>query len=221
MHVFARTTFRPHILTKTPPVPLLSSLPLRWPPTLTTKLPRALFPRPVPLHPPRHSRSIHIVTPPRLPSKTPRQHQYQHFQSRTSSFYSLWKNSPHFRLLIFATSAGLLTVYVYNIEEVPVSGRRRFNIISPALEVRLGKSIYQSTMEEFGPRILPKNHPTSMMVWGVMQRLIKVSGKYLLDSFPFLFLSFNIFLSLEGADELRVNFGRDGGSELGSLCYCR
>lgn len=84
---------------------------------------------------------------------------------------------------------------MYNIEEVPVSGRKRFNIISPALEVRLGKSIYQSTMEEFGPRILPKNHPTSRMVWEVMQRLIKVSGKYLLDSFPFLFLSFGFFLT--------------------------
>ena len=181
MHAFLKTTFRPHNLTKTPPVPSLSSLPLRWPLASALKNPRALFPWS--LHcPPRQSRPIHIVIPPpppppRLPSRFPGKHRYQRFQSRASSLRDLWQNSPQFRLLIFVTSAGLLTGYVYNIEEVPISGRKRFNIISPALEARLGKSIYQSTMEEFGPRILPSNHPTSRMVWGVMQRLIKVSGK--------------------------------------------
>ena len=177
MHAFSRTTFRSRniqILTKTLPVPSLSSLPLRLPLASTLQNP---FLRPL-ICPSRQSRHIHIVIPPPPPPpRFPRQHRYQRFQSRTSSLRDLWHNSPQFRLLIFTTSAGLLTVYVYNIEEVPVSGRKRFNIISPALETQLGKSTYQVTLKEFGPRILPRNHPASRMVSRVMERLIKVSGK--------------------------------------------
>ena len=208
MHAFSRAIFHSRIIS---PISPPSSLLLRQPLASILHNHHALFPRPLPYFLPRQSRSIHISTPPPPPPRRfPRRNQYQRFQSRASSFRDLWQHSPQFRLLILVISAGLLTGFVYNIEEVPISRRKRFNIISPALEARLGKSAYQSIMEEVGSRILPENHPTTRMVKEVMQRLVKVSGKYspyrsyvrffFLSSFlPFLaflslFSSFNFFL---------------------------
>ena len=64
----------------------------------------------------------------------------------------------------------------YNIEEVPVSGRRRFNCISSAQEQSMAESEYQSIMREFGNRILSPQHPDSKMVNRVLGRLIPAAG---------------------------------------------
>ena len=105
--------------------------------------------------------------------------------------------------------------YISNIETVPVSGRRRFNVFSPAYEAQTAKALYASTMEEFRGRILPANHPYTRTVKRVMDRLIRVSGKFCTPPPP---------LYVSGVSE-RANWWcgvgggyRDGGFELGGLC---
>ena len=65
---------------------------------------------------------------------------------------------------------------MYNLEEVPVSHRRRFNIVGPAKEAEAGKMMYQQTMQQYGNAILPAYHPKSRMVQRVLNRLIPHSG---------------------------------------------
>ena len=65
---------------------------------------------------------------------------------------------------------------MYNLEEVPVSHRRRFNIVGPAKEAEAGKMMYQQTMQQYGNQILPAYHPKSRMVQRVLNRLIPHSG---------------------------------------------
>lgn len=66
--------------------------------------------------------------------------------------------------------------YYYNREQVPISGRPRFNCISPAEEEEMAKSEYQELMQAYGPYILPPDHPHSRMVNNVLQRLIPAAG---------------------------------------------
>jgi len=67
-------------------------------------------------------------------------------------------------------------VYVYNLEPVPVSGRRRFNIISAEYEAEQGKAMYAQVMQQFGSKILPSYSKEHRMVQKVLNRLIPHSG---------------------------------------------
>ncbi|KAF8423654.1 peptidase M48 [Tirmania nivea] len=78
--------------------------------------------------------------------------------------------------MVFLSASGLGVFYVSNIETVPVSGRKRFNVFSPKYEAQMAKALYESTMQQFRGRILPVNHPYSRTVRRVMGRLIRVSG---------------------------------------------
>ena len=68
------------------------------------------------------------------------------------------------------------TFYIYNLETVPISGRRRFNCISEKWELQLAKGSYDREIQIHGEDILPPNHPNSIMVNRVMQRLISANG---------------------------------------------
>lgn len=65
---------------------------------------------------------------------------------------------------------------MYNLEEVPISHRRRFNIVSPGKEAEAGQMMFQQTMQQYGNAILPAYHPKSRMVQRVLNRLIPHSG---------------------------------------------
>ena len=69
-----------------------------------------------------------------------------------------------------------MTFYIYNLETVPVSGRRRFNCISAKRETDMAQQLYGQVMQEFGSRVLPAWHPNSKLVNKVMNRLIPASG---------------------------------------------
>jgi len=101
--------------------------------------------------------------------------QYKRF-SRTQSIKYLWQSSPAFRYGIGATGAGAVGFIGYNIETVPVSGRRRFNWVSPAQEEEMGKQQYGQIIQEFQGKILSRWHPHTMMVHRVLNRLIPASG---------------------------------------------
>ncbi|KAK2045524.1 peptidase family M48 [Colletotrichum somersetense] len=67
----------------------------------------------------------------------------------------------------------------YNIQTVPVSGRRRFNYYSEASVNRLSDEQFKRVIYEIesqGGRFLPSWDPRSQMVARVMRRLIPVSG---------------------------------------------
>jgi len=66
--------------------------------------------------------------------------------------------------------------YVYNLETVPVSGRRRFNIISPKTEEELGEQQYQQVLAQYRGQLVSDWDPRLRMVRRVMDRLIPVSG---------------------------------------------
>ena len=85
----------------------------------------------------------------------------------------IWRN---YRAAIVVVCSGGAVVYVYNLEEVPLTKRRRFNVVSPETEKTLGDSQYQQILNEFKGRILPSNHPYTELVARVMERLLPHSG---------------------------------------------
>ena len=115
-------------------------------------------------------------TPVRLASQRgPRRPQYNRF-GNAQTIYSVWKTSPNFRYGVGAVGLSIGGIYYYNLEQVPISGRRRFNCISPAREEAMAKSQYQGIMQAYGREILPPSHPDSKMVNKVLQRLIPAAG---------------------------------------------
>lgn len=90
--------------------------------------------------------------------------------------YNLWRTSPNFRYGVGAVGAAGGGFYYYNREQVPISGRKRFNCISPAREEAMAEAQYDGVMQEYGRRILPPDHPHSRMVNKVLQRLIPAAG---------------------------------------------
>ncbi|KAK9366100.1 peptidase family M48-domain-containing protein [Lipomyces kononenkoae] len=66
--------------------------------------------------------------------------------------------------------------YVTHLEETPVSGRRRFMIVSPKLEERLGVYQNMQLLREYRYSILPDNHPAVIRVRAVMKRIIAAAG---------------------------------------------
>ena len=65
---------------------------------------------------------------------------------------------------------------VVNMETVPVSGRRRFNWVSPDKEEQLGLQQFHQVVQQFRGQILPAWHPNTKMVQRVLDRLIPASG---------------------------------------------
>ncbi|KAF3760724.1 hypothetical protein M406DRAFT_25840, partial [Cryphonectria parasitica EP155] len=87
--------------------------------------------------------------------------------------------SPRTHTVIVVSVALALGFYWYNLEVVPVSGRRRFNCYSEATVRELGAMQYKHVlyeMEQQGGRFLPDRDARVRMVQRVMARLIPVSG---------------------------------------------
>lgn len=77
---------------------------------------------------------------------------------------------------ILGAFAGIGGLYYYsNLETVPISGRVRFNDVSHKSEMDLSKMLYSSKLAEYRNIMLPPNHPQSIIVAKVAQRLIRVA----------------------------------------------
>ena len=119
----------------------------------------------------------------RLPSRPASQYpfnggrrpQYNRFD-RARQIRYLWQTSPLFRSSVLILSGGSGVFYVYNLETVPISGRRRFNCISEDWEKQQSQGAFRQVMREYRNQILPPNHPDSRLVERVMGRLIPASG---------------------------------------------
>jgi metalloendopeptidase OMA1, mitochondrial len=85
-----------------------------------------------------------------------------------------WASSPRFYQNVIVFAAFASGVWVYNLETVPVSGRKRFNIVKPEWEVQMGQWEYESIMNdpETKKNILPAYHPSVVRVKRVMSRLV-------------------------------------------------
>jgi predicted Zn-dependent protease len=83
-----------------------------------------------------------------------------------------WAAHPHF----YYHTGGLATAaggfYIWNLETVPISGRRCFNIVSPERELAMGKTEYDSLLEQYKNEILPNNNPDVRNVKRVLSRLV-------------------------------------------------
>ncbi|OAL28059.1 hypothetical protein AYO22_03086 [Fonsecaea multimorphosa] len=83
----------------------------------------------------------------------------------------IWRNYQR-PLTVVGVGGGVF--YVYNLEEVPVTHRRRFNLMSPAAEKELfgGSDMYKSVLQEFQGKVLPSDHPQTMQVAKVIEKLL-------------------------------------------------
>lgn len=61
---------------------------------------------------------------------------------------------------------------MYNLEEVPISGRRRFNIISPQLEAWIAAGTLNEIKEAYQGKFLPEWDPRVRQVKKVLYRLL-------------------------------------------------
>jgi len=98
--------------------------------------------------------------------------QYSNFGPIYRAQY-IWRN---YQPIILVAGAGGGTFYFLNLEEVPVTHRRRFNIISPATEKKIMSGGYEEILQEFQGKILPSNHPYTQMVARVVERLLPSAG---------------------------------------------
>ncbi|KAF2714659.1 hypothetical protein K504DRAFT_469098 [Pleomassaria siparia CBS 279.74] len=100
-----------------------------------------------------------------------KQEQYSRFQT-ASNLFMRWAARPTFYRDVGVITTGSAGFYVYHLETVPVSGRRRFNMISPAFEAYVGKMSVEEIKKEYQGRILPEEDVRVQQVKKVLDRLI-------------------------------------------------
>lgn len=83
---------------------------------------------------------------------------------------------PALRSFILLLTGGGILFYFTNLEDVPVSGRKRFNIYSHQDMEREGQMMYQQILRQYKGAILPEWDHRTQMVQRVMNRLIPASG---------------------------------------------
>ncbi|KAI6830152.1 hypothetical protein KC342_g8582 [Hortaea werneckii] len=100
---------------------------------------------------------------------------YQTFKS-SQGLFRRWAARPTFYYEVSGITVLCATIYVSNLEQVPVSDRYRFNIISASWEKSLGESMYRQTIQEFGRKLMPEYTYEHRLVKKVLDRLIPHSG---------------------------------------------
>lgn len=104
-----------------------------------------------------------------FPGRGPRQHKYDSRSRSSNRVQYLWEN---YRTAIATVGVGGGVVYVYNLEPVPITGRRRFNVISANIENQIMGEGYPQLLRDLRGRILPAEHPYTVMVAKVVERLL-------------------------------------------------
>lgn len=109
--------------------------------------------------------------------------QYQRFdRSRGNrqlpfvTFLNSWRARRTFKYEVGGLAGAAGGVYVYNLEEVPVSGRRRFNVVGDSTMQEMGKQAYGQIIQQYGNAILPSLDPRVLQVKRVLDRLVPSSG---------------------------------------------
>ena len=100
--------------------------------------------------------------------------QYNRF-NRVQNIYGVWNTSPAFRIGTGVVIIGGVVFYYNNLEQVPVSGRWRFNCISPSTETSISEQSMQSVLSEYRGKILSTHDRRTVQVQRVLERLIPVA----------------------------------------------
>lgn len=79
--------------------------------------------------------------------------------------------------LVLVIIGGAGVYYVANLEQVPSTGRWRFNDVGIADEQQMGEQAYQQTLAQYRGRILPESHPATVQVRRVVARIIKAAAE--------------------------------------------
>lgn len=108
------------------------------------------------------------------------QYSYKRFNSSPQqNSKTLWQvlNDPSNRKWLYIILGGGAFFYVTHLEEAPVSSRRRFIWIPRSIELAIGKSSYESILNETRHNILPSNHPVSKKIETIFTRIIEAAAK--------------------------------------------
>ncbi|KAF2150560.1 hypothetical protein K461DRAFT_244311 [Myriangium duriaei CBS 260.36] len=121
--------------------------------------------------------------PPRTFSTSPlrQANRYQSFNRSPQQGPNIllrWASSPTFYYQIGGLGVVVGGVYIANLEEVPVSGRRRFRIASDEFVLKSSHQAYVDTLNENRGRIFPEHHPAHQLVERVLERLIPHVPEY-------------------------------------------
>jgi Zn-dependent protease with chaperone function len=92
--------------------------------------------------------------------------------SGLASLLARWAARPTFYRDVGVLTAGTGAVYVLNLEEVPVSGRRRFNVVSARMEASLAASTVAEIQQQYAGRILADGDARVRLVRRVLDRLV-------------------------------------------------
>lgn len=101
--------------------------------------------------------------------------QYNRFHASQQTVFARLLHTAKPRHFVFL-GLGISGVYLYNMDEVEMTGRRRFNCVSHAQELKMGTESYREILNSERGKVLPDHHPLTRMVDGVLQRLIPGVG---------------------------------------------
>jgi len=96
--------------------------------------------------------------------------------SRVDQARYLWYNNPALRYGIIIVAIGGATFYFANIEEVPVTHRRRFNCVPAGSFEQMAKQMQQQILSGYRGKVLPASDSRVLLVAKVLNRLIPASG---------------------------------------------
>lgn len=100
---------------------------------------------------------------------------YKYFPNHSGSLFNI--NDQKTRKKLIYGFLGIAGFYLYNLNEAPISHRRRFLWIPDSFETFVGNMTYNSVMLQYQNQLLPHNHPVYAEVTDVVDRLIKSSEK--------------------------------------------
>lgn len=81
----------------------------------------------------------------------------------------------HWKAVAVVMTAGGVFYYTH-LERAPISNRRRFMVVSKAMEQAIGSEGYDEVLQQYGSKLLPEHHPQVLRVKRIMKNIIKVSG---------------------------------------------
>lgn len=90
--------------------------------------------------------------------------------------FRYWAQRPTFYYEVAGLGGACGIWYIYNLETVAVSGRKRFNVVSDERELWLGQLQFEQLLQEYQGQILPENSKEHRMAVRVMDRLIPHCG---------------------------------------------
>ena len=79
--------------------------------------------------------------------------------------------------LVLVILGGAGVYYMVNLEQVPSTGRWRFNDVGIADEQHMGEQAYKQTLAQYRGRMLPETHPATAQVRRVVSRIVKAAAE--------------------------------------------